>query len=252
MGTYYHELFKKDLYPEAVVRRIARQLIQGVLHMHKDLSLCHNDLHPANILFAVDKRRIKFADFGAATTFTKNGPLFNPACRPPYRSPEREVSPAADMWSIGVILFFCLFGRKPCLEQGYNELLDILHKRPAQKTNKIALSRHAKQFLCSLIHMDPDVRMTAEEALAHPWLAGPMEKNSAPPQDCGIERVSSHDSESSTVENQRKRRPVKRIATSLGRFVSLLKRSDEPNSVHLAKTDDGHEDPTGSTSESSH
>ena len=230
-GNLLSKVIQKGTLPESAVKSIARQLIEGVMYMHQNLSLCHNDLQPANLLFggSIDKRRLRIADFGAATTYKSHGHSFSSVGQPPYRAPERQVSQAADMWSVGVILFFCLYGQHPCLEQGYDGLLNRLHKRPPQKTNKVELSRHAKQFLCSLIHLDPEIRLTAEEALSHPWLARPVENRPATHHDQTIERVRSHDSESSASvsDGPRKRRPGKRIASSLGRFVAYLKRSEE-------------------------
>ena len=191
-GNLLSRVVQKGPMPEATVRRMAYRLIRGVLHMHRTLYICHNDLQPSNILLDDDKKRINIADFGAATR-SSNVPSFNSACQPPYRAPERLASPAADMWSVGVILYFCLYGQHASMDQGCEALCDYLHHRggsnnaatnnaleEAEEENKPVLSRYAKQFLCNLIHLDPDVRLTAQEALRHPWLSGISERKNRP------------------------------------------------------------------------
>jgi serine/threonine protein kinase len=97
-----------------------------------------------------------------------------------YRAPEllpqkrsshdQSATPAADMWSIGAILYFCLFGHNDKSIVSHDSLLSRLHKDHPRKWSHT--SRYAKQFLNSLLHMDPSVRLTAREALEHPWFAG--------------------------------------------------------------------------------
>eukprot|EP00934_Nitzschia_sp_Nitz4_P001796 Nitzschia sp. Nitz4//scaffold149_size55946//41331//43213//NITZ4_006601-RA/size55946-snap-gene-0.113-mRNA-1//1//CDS//3329536830//1796//frame0 len=84
----------------------------------------------------------------------------------------------ADMWSVGVVLFQLLSGRLPFEASNSRRLLteQILSGRfhfhgPAWH----CVSRSAKQFLSALLHPDPSVRMTVDEALGHPWLSIPLE-----------------------------------------------------------------------------
>lgn len=229
-GNLLSRVIQKKSLSEAAVKRIAFQLIQAALHLHQDMFICHNNIEPANILFVDDKdkhpNRVKLADFGAATTctsaaFTKSG------CPPPYRAPEHQATAAADMWSIGVVLYFCLLGEA---EKDQDTLLNRLHKADPKCSETRKLSRFAKQFLCSLIHIDPDVRMTAQEALSHPWLRNvtqkPVKKKSR-----GHVRRDSRASGSSSDSRLRKNRPGKRIVRSISRFVTYLKRPDDMSST---------------------
>ena len=232
-GNLLSRVIQKGSLPEATVKRIAYRLVHGVLHMHQTLRLCHNDLQPSNILLLNNgNSNTKIADFGAATRRTRV-PSFNSACHPPYRAPERRSSPAADMWSVGVILYFCLYGQHASLEQGCNALFDKLHNNVTASTTQQqqqdmpALSRHAKQFLCNLIHVDPDVRLTAQEALSHPWLSDMAPKDDRKtvvtfqtlPEHVSIEAAVV----AASPECLPKRRPAKRVAESLGRFLSFVK-----------------------------
>jgi serine/threonine protein kinase len=227
-GNLLSRVIQTQSLPEPTVQRIAFHLLKGVHHLHEELDICHNDLHPANLLFTddTDKGMIKIADFGSATAG---------ACMPksssaaaPYSAPEGSTgkhppTAAADMWSVGVVLYFCLVGQQPCLQKGHEALLDRIHR--VGMTN---LSRHGKQFLTNLLHMDPDVRLTAEEALEHPWMANVVQRQ--PEKDVRA-RLRSESSVSSITSapslSGRCRRPGKRIVRSFSRLITYLKRSDD-------------------------
>ena len=233
-GNLLSRVIQKGPMSESVVRRMAYRLIHGVLHMHQNLHLCHNDLQPSNILLDDDKHRIKIADFGATTRYTQD-PSFNSACQPPYRAPERRATSAADMWSVGVILYFCLHGQHTSLEHGCEALFDYLHRGRVPDTTSTKeetrpiLSRHAKQFLCNLIHMDPDVRLSAREALKHPWLSGISERKTSPNDGTPRRGTQVGDSNTPTVpECPRKRRVGrKRVADSFNRLMTYVKGGDK-------------------------
>lgn len=225
-GNLLSRVIQKGPLPEATVKRMAHRLIRGVLHLHQTLSLCHNDLQPNNILLSNDKQLVKIADFGAATRCSQM-PLFNSACQPPYRAPERQSSPAADMWSVGVILYFCLYGQHASLEQGCEHLFDQLHKASVkQEHDKPVLSRLAKQLLCNLVHVNPHVRFTAREALMHPWMRSMAEKKSM--SRSAVEskpgsQVEEPETASTAIGTTRQRRPGKRVTGPIGRFLTYVK-----------------------------
>ncbi len=101
-----------------VVRHAAGAV--GVAHQH---GIVHRDIKPQN-LFLVDGQpaRVKVLDFGIARSSFASGALTQPGMvlgSPAYMAPEqasgREVGPAADVWSLGAVLFECVAGRPPFL-----------------------------------------------------------------------------------------------------------------------------------------
>lgn len=151
---------------EDQVRVLARQLLEGAVHLHERL-ICHNDLQPSNILLA-HEMSAKIADFGSASRL-----------RAPYRlgsSPSAFSAPEilqrappsrqADMWSIGCLIYFMLFGRPP-FEGCRSVLMDSISCGDYSFPPESNVSREAKQLVSCLLHVDPDVRLTAEEALEH-------------------------------------------------------------------------------------
>jgi eukaryotic-like serine/threonine-protein kinase len=103
------------LHGEAV--RLARQVCSGLQHAH-DAGLVHRDIKPANLLLR-DDGVVKIADFGIAraadaTQLTQQGTVLGTAA---YLAPEQAagetVGPAADIYSLGAVLYELLTGRPP-------------------------------------------------------------------------------------------------------------------------------------------
>ena len=93
---------------------------------------------------------------------------------PAYVSPEiLNGSPsysgrAADVWSLGVMLYTILVGRYPFHDAEPTVLFSKI--RRGQYTLPQNLSTKAKCLLKNILRQDPDLRLTAEEILCHPWL----------------------------------------------------------------------------------
>ena len=100
-------------------------MIEAVDHCHKE-HVVHRDLKPENIL--LDHGNVKIADFGFSRTFDPDGSLLSTCCGSVgYAAPElllgeKYIGPAADVWSVGVILYTCICGVGPFqLEEGMSK-----------------------------------------------------------------------------------------------------------------------------------
>jgi calcium-dependent protein kinase len=82
-----------------------------------------------------------------------------------------------DLWSLGIIVYILLSGSMPF--HGNSELLKekiITGKFAMRKDKWDRLSPEGQEFVKALIEKDPDVRLTAQQALEHPWLrCGPKD-----------------------------------------------------------------------------
>jgi hypothetical protein len=97
-------------------------ILAGLGHLH-GRRLVHRDLKPANVLLEGDCPRI--ADFGLARVLQSCDQTQTVAGTPTYMAPEAwegERSPAADLWSVGVMLYEMLAGRPPFPETDLNAL----------------------------------------------------------------------------------------------------------------------------------
>jgi serine/threonine protein kinase len=177
-GNLLSKVVQEEGLCESTVKSIIKSLLLGVRYLH-EVEICHNGLEPSNILLNA-KDGAKIGDFGHASLF---GSMAGSPVTAAYMAPEvlQGAAPtaASDMWSVGVLLYFCLFGQTPFVDQSAASSrtnMSRIHKAdysfPTTERNHVP--RYAKQLISSLIHMDPTIRLTAEEALEHPWFADPV------------------------------------------------------------------------------
>ena len=104
------------------------QFISTTLDFAHSHDVIHRDIKPANLMFTKD-RRIKIADFGIATVARtyRTGDL-QIIGTPSYMSPEQtkglELTPQTDFFSLGVVFFELLVGRRPFQGSTLYELMD--------------------------------------------------------------------------------------------------------------------------------
>jgi serine/threonine protein kinase len=177
-GNLLSKVVRQEGLCESAVKLIAKSLLLGVRHLHQ-LEICHNGLEPSNILLdATDIAKI--GDFGQAS---RMGYMTYSPGTTAYMAPEvlQGVAPtaASDMYSIGVLLYFCLFGQTPIVGRSATSSranVSNIHKAdysfPTTECKHVSL--YAKQLISSLISINPTVRLTADEALEHPWFADPI------------------------------------------------------------------------------
>ncbi|EPY18995.1 protein kinase [Strigomonas culicis] len=100
------------------VKFILLQLTLGLHYMHVHKKILHRDLKPANVLLCTNGL-VKIGDFGLSNAYdTISGDVGRTLCgTPPYVAPElwqrRRYGRAADMWSLGVLLYECMTSRMP-------------------------------------------------------------------------------------------------------------------------------------------
>jgi eukaryotic-like serine/threonine-protein kinase len=133
-GKSLHEhLAANASYDLREVGEIIRQLLDGLGHAHAE-GVVHRDVKPSNIMINSDGR-IKIGDLGIAriesSVLTKQGDVLG---TPHYMAPEQflgaEVDALADLYSVGVIAYELLTGKKPFLGASAKVMQQVLNERP--------------------------------------------------------------------------------------------------------------------------
>ncbi|CAL8265229.1 unnamed protein product [Gadus morhua 'NCC'] len=176
------ELFERIVddsfeHTEVASVRYMQQILEGTAYMHQQ-DIIHLDLKPENIV-CVDHTgtAIKIIDFGLASKLDPKVPLKVMHGTPEFVAPEvinyEPVGMATDMWSIGVICYILLSGESPF--QGGSDAETLALVTSAQwefdEESFEEISGDAQGFISALLNKAPRRRLSAQEALAHPWIA---------------------------------------------------------------------------------
>ncbi|RRT60136.1 hypothetical protein B296_00042949 [Ensete ventricosum] len=163
-------------YKEEDAKAIVQQILGVVAFCHLQ-GVVHRDLKPENFLFTNNDENapMKLIDFGLSD-FTRPDERLNDIVGSAYYvAPEvlhRSYSNEADMWSIGVITYILLCGSRPFWARTESGIFrSVLRADPNFDDSPWpALSPEAKDFVRRLLNKDYRKRMTAAQALTHPWL----------------------------------------------------------------------------------
>lgn len=121
--------------PVHIAAIIIYQICRGLEHAHAN-GVIHRDLKPANIMIST-LGQVKILDFGVAHFQTEDNLTALGAVLGTYHymSPEqalgKKVTPASDIFSLGILFYELLTGLKPFSQDGDNDVLEkIIHKKP--------------------------------------------------------------------------------------------------------------------------
>eukprot|EP00485_Elphidium_margaritaceum_P003965 CAMPEP_0202686588 /NCGR_PEP_ID=MMETSP1385-20130828/2332_1 /ASSEMBLY_ACC=CAM_ASM_000861 /TAXON_ID=933848 /ORGANISM="Elphidium margaritaceum" /LENGTH=706 /DNA_ID=CAMNT_0049341193 /DNA_START=138 /DNA_END=2258 /DNA_ORIENTATION=+ len=194
-GELFDRIKAKRRYPEKDAIPIVRMICAALFHMHDKHRVVHCDLKPDNILFADSSETsdIKIIDFGMSKVLPRLRSLRELCGTPYYTAPEiihGDYSHAADMWSVGVIAYVMIFGFPPfyvdpnkyygvketkeiykLIVKGFDPQIKKGYGAWFPKPLSDKLSKMGMDFMANLMEKDVAKRMTAKEALQHPWLA---------------------------------------------------------------------------------
>ena len=177
-GELFQYIIDRGRVPEDQSKSFLHQLLESIKYLHQ-LNICHRDLKPENLLF--DQFGIlKVSDFGLSRYLNSDGLSFTPCGSPCYASPECLSGhpfdgKKSDIWSCGVIAYAMLTGQLPWTKRNQTQLFNQI------KTGDFVipdyLSPNAKDFISQLMKVNFKERLTAEEALKHPFLQDAVRMN---------------------------------------------------------------------------
>ncbi|RRT60645.1 hypothetical protein B296_00014883 [Ensete ventricosum] len=148
--------------------------VMGFCHLQ---GVVHRDLKPENFLFTTrdENATMKLIDFGLSDFIKPDERLSDIVGSAYYVAPEvlhRSYSMEADIWSIGVIAYILLCGSRPFWARTESGIFHAVLKADPNFDDPPwpDVSPGAKDFVKRLLNKDYRKRMTAAQALTHPWL----------------------------------------------------------------------------------
>jgi len=189
-GELFDRIVEHGSFSEYMATVVLNMILSGLAYMHKK-GYVHCDLKPENLMYASPEKdsAVKIIDFGFAQYVGHLGVKYMTRVlgTPEYIAPEvasgRGYCPANDLWSVGVISYVLLCGYFPFYGENVGEVFKAIKAGKFQFPSDEwdAVSPLAKDFVSRLLVVDPQKRMTAEEALKHPWMhAGAASQDSLP------------------------------------------------------------------------
>ncbi|KAL1824326.1 hypothetical protein DCAR_0312386 [Daucus carota subsp. sativus] len=163
-------------YTEDDAKAVMIQILNVVAFCHLQ-GVVHRDLKPENFLFMSkdEDSPLKAIDFGLSDFVKPDERLNDIVGSAYYVAPEvlhRSYSTEADVWSIGVISYILLCGSRPFWARTESGIFRAVLKADPifEEPPWPSLSAEAKDFVKRLLNKDPRKRMTAAQALSHPWI----------------------------------------------------------------------------------
>ncbi|EMS64675.1 Calcium-dependent protein kinase 29 [Triticum urartu] len=175
-GELFDRITAKGSYSERQAAAVCRDILT-VVHVCHFMGVLHRDLKPENFLLAspADDAPLKAIDFGLSV-FIEEGKVYKDIVGSAYYvAPEvlhRNYGREIDVWSAGVILYILLCGSPPFWAETEKGIFDaiLVGQLDFSSSPWPTISESAKDLIRQMLNRDPKRRITAAQALEHPWL----------------------------------------------------------------------------------
>lgn len=190
-------LIREGTLSEQMAAKCASQMLRCVDTCHQH-GVVHRDVKPSNFLWKVEnsEKRLKLADFGQSTFWQLKIDMQTRMARQPsstatfwrrlhrdvgtgsfaapeVMAPDGSYGPRCDVWSVGAIAYMSLFGKPPFFTKDIEEVRRRVQHDDLDFTAEVngkQISTDAQRFLTSTLQRSVELRVSAEEALEHPWI----------------------------------------------------------------------------------
>uniref|UniRef100_A0A131Z2A5 calcium/calmodulin-dependent protein kinase n=1 Tax=Rhipicephalus appendiculatus TaxID=34631 RepID=A0A131Z2A5_RHIAP len=235
-GELFEDIVAREYYSEADASHCIQQILESVNHCHQN-NVVHRDLKPENLLLASKAKgaAVKLADFGLAIEVQgEQQAWYGFAGTPGYLSPEvlkkDPYGKPVDIWACGVILYILLVGYPPFWDEDQHRLYAQIkagaYDYPSPEWDTV--TPEAKNLINSMLTVNPAKRITAAEALKHPWI-------------CQRERVASTLHRQETVDCLKKFNARRKLKGAI--LTTMLATRNFSSHVTTPNTDNVHAAP---------
>jgi len=179
-GTLLEKIIKEGTLLDGRASVYARDVLSAVEHMHSK-QIVHRDLKASNIVLSHpgDDAVVKIIDFGDSEIVHDDHVYTDFVGTVHYMPPEivrartgRDLK-KSDLWSIGIITYLMVCGRRPFGGKTEMELFKNIVSKPRKLPypKSLFVSQACRNFIARLICHDIEHRMSASEALQHEWVS---------------------------------------------------------------------------------
>jgi calcium-dependent protein kinase len=178
-GELYERLTSYGYISEAVAAEYLRQILSVLVYCHSR-GIVHRDLKPENFLLdsQAEDANLKIIDFGSSAHISPGDVLRDKVGTPYYIAPEivrpgTSYSEKCDVWSAGVNLYVLLCGYPPFTGSDDQEIQAKVatgrYSFPSPEWDEVSFE--GKDLISLMMNPDPSARISAQEALSHPWIS---------------------------------------------------------------------------------
>lgn len=158
--------------PSKLMFHIFDQILNAVEYLHTVHHIMHRDLKPENVMLD-NQLNVKLVDFGFSKA-VPNEPEQGTACgSPAFVAPEvikrEEYSFAADIWSIGIMLYMMATGTLPFHDNNVVTLLKMVVEDEVRFPPSASVDSELKELLLGILEKDPSHRLTIGEIRMSSW-----------------------------------------------------------------------------------
>ena len=170
-GSLFALLSKFGVPPEWRIRHFFVELVSAVDYLHNTLGLAHRDLKLENVM--LDRYgNVRLIDYGLGNAVHGSECLQTACGSPAYAPPEmmrgKPYNVAADIWSLGVVLYALAVGKLPFEDKNINKMvLKIVQEEPVYPES---MSPMLADLIRRMLIKDPQFRIRVEKIREHPWV----------------------------------------------------------------------------------
>uniref|UniRef100_A0A8C0EZW7 calcium/calmodulin-dependent protein kinase n=1 Tax=Bubo bubo TaxID=30461 RepID=A0A8C0EZW7_BUBBB len=171
-GELFEDIVAREYYSEADASHCIHQILESVNHIHQH-DIVHRDLKPENLLLASKCKgaAVKLADFGLAIEVQGEQQAWFGKIVPPRVLFLSSSSTLVCIWHC-LILYILLVGYPPFWDEDQHKLYQQIkagaYDFPSPEWDTV--TPEAKNLINQMLTINPAKRITADQALKHPWV----------------------------------------------------------------------------------